>query len=208
MFENIPKNRLITYLLILGVIPLIIVLMNFMGERRQVNETQSLIEDIRDRAFILEKRQATNIAVRENFKDSDHYYIDKQLETLKFLEPEIAGLHKLESTKNYAGDDNVKQRLEFLSGSANALEFSEGNVQSFQYVLEATDTLVHPVEVNVSDLKKILSLIEGVDIPPYTPPTDRPHLIVLDFRIDKKEINSNNEVFVLNLKLLKREYNP
>jgi len=208
VFENIPKNRLITYLLVLGAVPFVFVFMNFMGDRRQITETQSLIENMKDRAYILDKRQSINIAVRENFKDSDHYYLDKHLETLKFLEPEIEGLHKLESNKNYAGDENVKQRLDFLTGNANTLQFSEGNVQSFQYVQEISDTLVHPVEVNVSDLKKILSLIEGVDIPPNSPPADRPQLIILDFRIDKKEINSKNEVYTLNLKLLKREYNP
>lgn len=208
MFENIPKNRLITYLLVLGAIPFVFVFMNFMGERRQIAETQSLIENLKDRAYILDKRQSINIAVRENFKDSDHYYLDKHLETLKFLQPEIEGLHKLESNKNYAGDENVKLRLDFLTGNANTLQFSEGNVQSFQYVQEISDTLVHPVEVNVSDLKKILSLIEGVNIPPNSPPADRPQLIILDFRIDKKEINSKNEVYTLNLKLLKREYNP
>lgn len=208
MFENIPKSRLVTYLLVLGVIPFIFVFMNFMGKRAQINETQSLIENIKERAYLLDKRQSRNYAVREHFKDSDHYYLDKQLETLKFLEPEIEGLHKLESNKNYAGDENVKQRLEFLTGDANRLQFSEGNVQNYQWVQESTDTLIHPVEVNVSDLKRILSLIEGVDIPPYTPPPDRPHLIVTDFRIDKKEINPSNEVFALNLKLLKREYNP
>jgi hypothetical protein len=208
VLENIPKNRLITYLLVLGAIPIVFVTMNFLGERRQISETQSQIENLKDRAFILDRRQSQNNAARENFKDSDHYFLDKHLETLKFLEPEVDGLHKLESNKNYAGDENVKQRLEFLTGNANTLQFSEGNVQSFQYVQEISDTLVHPVEVNVSDLKKILSLIEGVEIPPNSPPTDRPQLIILDFRIDKKEINSNNEVFLLNLKLLKREYNP
>jgi hypothetical protein len=208
VFENIPKNRLIAYLLILGAVPFVFAFMHFMGQRREVNGMQSLIDNIKERAYVLDKRQSRNIAVRDHFKDADPYYLDKQLETLRFLEPEIEGLQKLESNKNYAGDENVKQRLDFLTGNMNTLQFSVGNVQSYQWVQESTDTLLHPVEVNVSDLKKILSLVEGVDIPPYAPPADRPHLLVIDFRLDKKEISPSNEVFVLNFKLLKREYNP
>ena len=68
------------------------------------------------------------------------------------------------------------------------------------------ETLVHPIEVNVDDIQEILSGIEGVIIGPYEPPPNPPQLLMLDFKIDRKGISEKNEVYGLNLKLLKREF--
>ncbi len=182
--------------------------MNVYGKIKEVRAAQEQVAMLGDQAFILEKKQSVNIAVKEYYMDSEHFYLDKYLEKLKFLEPEIESLHKLESNKNFAGDENVKQRIEFLSGDGNSMLFSEGNMQSYQYLQETIATLVHPVEVNLSDLKKVLTMIEGIDIPPNVSPSERPQLIILDLRLDRKDITFNNQVFVLNLKLLVREYTP
>ncbi len=65
---------------------------------------------------------------------------------------------------------------------------------------------MHPVEVNVSDLKKILTLIEGRKIGEFETGPQKPQLMILDFKLEKKNIRENNEVFDLNMKLLKREF--
>lgn len=205
MLENIPRQRLLMYGLSLGLIPLIFVIVSFYYQISHLNELENSIAHVHDKALIREKKQAINMAVIDHFREADHFYIDKYLETLIFLEPEIESLQKLSLNKNFAFDDTVKKRLEMLT-SSNTLSFTEGVVQTYPTFQETTETLVHPVEVNVDDIQEILSRIEGVNLGSYIPPSNLPQLIIMDFKIDRKSLSERNEVYVLNLKFLKREF--
>jgi len=206
MFNTIPFSRFIVYLLCLGALPLILVVFLFFSQKNELEEFQESLEVLQHQALIKEKKQALNMAVRQHFRDADHFYIDKHLETLVFLEPEIEQLQKIVLDKNFADDDRIKKRLELLTGQGNALVFTEGVVQSFPLFQETSETLVHPVEVNGADIKKILARIEGVKIGEYGPSPYRPQLVISEFKLDKKKINDKNEVYLLNLKLIKREF--
>jgi hypothetical protein len=206
MLKNIPQNRALLYLLILGLLPIAVALFNFTTERSSISELRSNVADMQQMALIQEKKQATNLAVRNHYRDADHFYIDKYLETLTFLEPEVESLQKILANKNFAEDETAKKRLEFLTGPGNSMSYTEGVVQTGPFFQETTETLVHPVEINTSDLQKILARIEGVEIGTYAPSPHRPQLIILDLKMDRKNLSENNEVFSLNLKLLKREF--
>ena len=177
-----------------------------MSKQNHLNDLKYNLEQLEQTALLRERKQAVNMAVRNHYRDADHFYIDKYLETLVFLEPEAESLQKIITDKNFPDDELVKKRLEMLTGPGNSLAFSEGIVQSTPIFQETTETLVHPVEVNGADLQKILTKIEGVDIGEHTASPNRPQLIILDFKLDRKNITEKNEVFVLNLKLLKREF--
>lgn len=206
MFNNIPQSRMILYLMILGLFPVVFSLMILKNNLNNINELENAIEDVKQQALLREQRQSLNMIVWEHFKESDHFYVDKHLETLSFLEPEVEELQKLVNNKNFAGDENVKKRLEFLTGSGNNLLLSEGSVQAYPFFQETAASLAHPIEVNLEDLKELLALIEGQTIGPYKPGPGRPQLIITDFKIDRKEATEGNEVLLLNLKILKREY--
>lgn len=206
MLENIPVSRAVAYLIGLGLLPLLFVIFLFFSEKSRIEELNNTIGMIQDQAFLKEKKQAQNLAVRQHFRDADHFYIDKYLETLVFLEPEIDTLQKIVKDKNFADDERIKKRLEFLTSQSNSLIFSEGSVQSFPLFQETTETLVHPVEVNASDVQKILARIEGVDIGEFKPGPNRPQLVIIELKLDKKKVNDSSEVFLLNLKLIKREF--
>ncbi len=204
--KNIPQSRMILYFMIAGMLPVFFALFQFISEKSSVDELKNFIELVEVQALNREQKQAQNMAVRENFKEADHFYIDKYLESLDFLQPEADSLNILVNNKYFAGDEMVRKRLDFLTGEGNTFLFTESNVQNYPFFQETTATLVHPVEINLSDLKNILTLIEGEPIGSFEPGPNRPQLIVLDFKLDKKEPTPNNHVFVLNLKLLKREY--
>jgi hypothetical protein len=206
MFKNIPVSRVIIYLLCLGLLPLMLVLFLFLGQKSELEELQNTLEGIEHQALIKEKKQSLNLAVRQHFRDADHFYIDKHLETLTFLDSEIEQLQKIIQDKNFADDDRVKKRLELLTGEGNALTFSEGVVQTFPLFQETAETLVHPVEVNSTDVQKILARIEGVKMGEFTPGPHLPQLVITEFKLDKKKVNDKNEVYLLNLKLIKREF--
>lgn len=194
------------YVMVLGLIPLLFAAFFFISELNTLEDLSNSISQVRQNAYLREKKQAINNAVRNHYKDADHFYIDKNLETMTFLEPEVESLKKISSNKNFPEDENIKKRLDLLTGTGNSLMFAEGVVLSNPIFQETTETLVHPVEVNVSDLKHILAKIEGVPMDGYTPGPNRPQLIIIDFKLDKKSASDKNEVFVLNMKLLKREF--
>jgi hypothetical protein len=206
MFKHIPISRMILYLISVGLLPLIFLMFLFISNQHELQDLHATIEYIQHQAFLKEKKQAVNLAVCQYFAGADHFYIDKYLETLVFLEPEVEILQKMIDDKNFAGDERVKKRLEFLTSSSNALTFSEGVVQAFPLFQETLETLIHPVEVNGSDIQKILACIEGIKIGDSVPGLCRPQLLVTEFRLDKKKMNDKHEVYLLDLKLIKREF--
>lgn len=203
---SIPKKRLILYALILGVLPIIFALFRFSSLAGEADAVEERIREIQELFGVYKKKQSVNIATINHFRESDHFYIDKNLETITLLEPEIEALQKIASHKNFPGDPVIKKRLEFLTGPGNSPIFNEGTVQSFPLYQETVETLAHPVEANIDDIKNILSKTEGVSLPPFEPIPSRPQLIVLDFKIERKKHADGNEVFLLNMKLLKREF--
>lgn len=205
MLESIPKSRLMLYIAILGLLPLVVVGLHFIGQNTEITGFEQRIESLRSKAITNQRKQSINQAVMDHYKNADHIYIDKYLETLTFLGPEVAHLKKLISNKNFAGDETVKRRLDKLTGPDNKLLFTFGQVVSYPNFTETTINLQKPVEVNLQDIQKILALTEGVEIGDAKPAPDRPQILVTDFKIEKKEENKN-EVFLLNMKLLKREY--
>lgn len=206
MFSNIPQTRLLAYIMIAGLIPFFLVVMNFMNKQSNIHSIENSIQMIGMIGASIEKKQSLNIAVRNNYLDADHFYIDKNVENLQFLTPEIEGLEKVLTNKNFPDDENIKKRLEFLQSGDNTLSFSEGVVQSNPFFQEVLETLVHPVEVDSDDIREILAKIEGNPIRNYTPGPNRPQLIVLEFKFDKKQLSEKNEIYLLNMKLLKREF--
>lgn len=206
MLKSIPQNRLLLYCILLGLLPFLFVLFQFHMRNNQVNEVQDTLDYVQQKVYSFEEKQSQNIAVRNHFRNADHFYIDKYLEPMTFLEPEIENLRLIIQDKNFANDKNVEKRLEFLTSPANHLSFVEGVVQNYPFFQETTETLSHPVEVNVDDIKKILARVEGIKIGKYEPGPNRPQLVILDFKLDKKKGAQSNDVYLLNMKLLKREF--
>lgn len=205
MFKNIPQSRLLLYLLLLGMVPIALAFFDFSSKKNRVKELENNLEMVRQTAYLKERKQAANISVRNHFHDVDHFYIDKYVETMTFLEPEVESLQKILNQTHFAEDEQIKKRLEQLT-SHNNMVFSEGVVQSSPLFQEVVESQVHPVEINVSDLQKILAKVEGVEMGSFAPGPSRPQLVIIDFKLDKKKITDKNEVFVLSMKLIKREY--
>jgi hypothetical protein len=205
MIFNIPLQRLMLYCLLLCLVPLGIAFMYLLSEQRQLVQLENLLTSVQYSVSQHEVKQAQNKAVREHYLDADHFYIDKNLETLSFLEDEVDTLQKLTSNTGIGKIESLIKRLTFLT-TTNRLQFIEGAVQTYPYFQETTETLAHPVEVNLDDIKKILSKTEGIKIGPYEPGAASPQLIITDFKIEKKQIREGSDVFVLHMKLIKREY--
>jgi hypothetical protein len=202
---SIPQNRLILYILLLGFIPLFFVFSHLNSQKKlqsKLNEhLSSLLQDVTAQ----QNRELYNHITKKTFQGKDQFYLNKELESLQVLEGESEELKKILKTSFHPDEEAIRRRLHFLSSGQNAISFSEGGEKRFSFCQETTSTLAHPVEVNVSDIKKILSRIEGVEIGGEKPKDSRPHLIVSEFRLHKKE-GFLHETFVLNLQVIRREY--
>lgn len=206
--NKIPQNRALLYILIGALLPVLIASVYVFSQLSRLDQLNEDFESLKDSLLFKDQRQASNRKVRTYFKDADHFYIDKQLESLSFLEPEIEALKKIVNQKNFPDDEGIKRRLEFLTGPGNDLVFNEGVVQNYGPFQEVLETQSHPVEINMNDLKILLSRIEGVKIGDNDPIQSRPQLIIVDFKLDKKISADKNETYQLSTKLLKREYAP
>jgi hypothetical protein len=196
---------MILWFALLALAPIVFGYLYYSSAVNDVDQLKSSIESLKTLADKTDRKQRQNRAAREKYKEADRLYIDKNVESLKFLEPEAKSLEELVNNKTFAGDEMVKRRLEFLTGSENKILMTEGTITTYPYFQEVISTLSKSVEVNLQDIKKVLSVIEGVEIPPYKIIPNRPQMIILDFKIDRKE-TEKNEVYILNMKLLKREY--
>lgn len=206
MFQHIPQKRLLLYVMLLGVLPIIFAWFWTSSKLEETGSLENQLLYVQDQAYQRERKQALNMAVYQHFRDAEHFYIDKYLESITLLEPEIDSLKEMLKNPNFPEDENVKKRLETLTGPSNRMMFSEGTVHSTPLFQEVTETLVHPVEVNIQDLQYILCRIEGIPVGSCVPPERRPQLMILDFKLEKKNVSEKNQVFLLNLKLLKREF--
>lgn len=205
MSTSIPQSRLLLYAIVTGLLPILLAVAHLTSKQSEVNRLKETLETVQQLAYLQEKKQASNIAVRAFYKNADHFYIDKNIESISLLEQERESLYKIAQQNNVVEDENIKKRLDFLTNT-NRLVFSDGEVQPYPYFHETVETLVHSVEINTNDLQELLSKIEGVAIGPFSSGIDPPQLIITEFKLEKKKVWEKSDVFVLNLKLLKREF--
>lgn len=205
MLRTIPPSRQLLYVLLAGLLPIGFAWFYFQSELSSLSSARSQLESVYDRAALYEKRQSGNRAVIAYFRDSNHFYIDKFLESIPLLEAEVEALKRVTQDPNYAGDETLEKRLELLLND-NQVLFAEGSVQSNSIYQETTETLAKPIEVNINDIKKLLSRIEGTPNDVESPVEKRPQLLITDFKLDRKQPTADHETFILSLKLVKREF--
>jgi len=150
-----------------------------------------------------EWKQQKEEKLAEQLKKADSDYVEKQLESLVFLEPEIQKLQALLHSEPQNALYN--KRLQFLQNGQNALRFKEQNFQRNKNFQERELVQQHSVEMNQYDLKKLLARIENVTIGNFTPGPRPPFFIVKSFDLLKKTLTSTEESYVVQLELIKKE---
>ncbi len=190
-------------LLLIAPLPLLYCLFHFFAQLFAYENLADEMQRIYIKSAQLQTLHQKETDFLTSLKNPDHFYIDKHLETLCFLEPEIKKTEAL--LLDSPNDESLKKRLHFLKEGPNRLLFSEIQTRQQNHFQEVEEKQQHFVEMNEEDLKKTLSLIEGVTIWPYGPKEKRPQLIIQDFQLSKKEISSQEFVYAINMHLIKRE---
>lgn len=169
------------------------------------------LEQNEERAFVLHEKKVLSqmkknqeTILLKQLKEAETNYVEKQLEILPFLEPEMKKLQAVlhSDPHNEAG---IK-RMQYLQNGQNALHFTQQNMQQLDNLQEIELVQQTPVEMNGDDLKNVLAHIENVVIGPFRPRATPPQLIIKNFELTKKRLPSNEETFLIHLHLIKREF--
>jgi len=198
--KGVPAGRLFVYLALLFALPLFFAVSKVHSEWRRWIDGRYEMERIEQRLLSHQARGVRNQQVRERYLGADPIYLTRALEPYPLLGRELSALQKLVENEPSLPNKEVLQRYDFLRSGKNRLSFAESAVQSGGDVRETIESLKAPVEVDLQNLVDLLELIEGESL------LQKPQLLVTEFRLDRKETTPGNEVFVVDLKLLKREY--
>ena len=196
--SKIPFSRLLVYLILLTALPLVVIGVRYTKEKKQLQEVMNSISHISYLGHVNRERQSTNMSLRKIHEQVDPNYITK-LEELTFLKKEKEALEALFASRCFTGNESAEKRHAFITGDQNVLLFAEQDVQSNETICETLETVIHPVEIDHTDLRKILDLIEEKQ-------QLQPQLLITDLKLSKQAKADGNEIFELNCSFIKREF--
>ena len=197
------SNTVLWILLAVAPLPFFFSLFHFSSGVQKLSQLEEEMERIHAKVLHAQEMERKQSSLLASLKNPDPHYLDKNIETLAFLLPEMKKLETFLLENPH--DEQSGQRLQFLKSGSNSLTFSEEAIRANDIFREIEEKQQHPVEMNEEDLKKLLCFIEGVTIWPYGPKEGRAQLIITDFRLSKKEIASGEKVCVVSMQLIKRE---
>lgn len=203
--EKILKFPIFLTFSFLGFVPLIFAVCYHLHffYRMEANKcrAQDISRRLQQAAVIKQKKQD----FYSRFRDADPYYLDKTVEPLVFLNGEIRFLETALKYKAFEYCDAMKDRLAFLK-EQNRLRFCEKDRFSGSLYQEVHEKQIHPVEIDLEDLKVILTYIEGAKFQNFPEnPSGRPLLFIKDFELIKQKKTDSPEIFHLQMEVIKRE---
>lgn len=206
MLGAIPRRRLLIYLLSLGLIPIGAAIAFNASEANSLQEALQRVTCVHDQAVSWQQKQVLNTLTRKCHAEADHYYVDKYLEAISLCQKEASELSRLIEEDPSLPNRELLKRLEHLEGQENQPRFIEGMVESHAQIRETLEKLSYPVEVAKEDLPLILARVEGVAIGEHSPGPAAPQILVTEFKLQRKKVQGDNEVFLLDLQFIRREF--
>jgi len=174
-------------LCLVALLPTLFCLLRFFSSQEELQLLEGRVAAISAHKMFLSRAKAQEADRLEKLKGADPAYLEKELESLRFLEPETRRLQLLEKNG---------PRLHFLKDGGNVLRLVEQNFRKKPPFQEADVHLEHGIEMDTEDLKRLLLKVEGVQAPELT---------FLTFQLSKKPLSEGGEVFLVQFKLMKRE---
>lgn len=201
----IPFQRTLIYLLLLGLLPVLIVIGYYVVQETQIDLLEAELAVTLETAKKKNDENLYNKLVKKKFADCDHFYIDNSIESISLLNSEQIELKKISDHGILAHDPKILQRIAQFAKTENRVSFVESPVKNYSSFQETVETLSKPIEVDAQDIQQILCKIEGVPLGNFQPPPNMPHLIITEFRLNKKP-GPFREYYMLQMKMVKREY--
>ncbi len=154
------------------------------------------------------ERKAKKERFLRRYSSANPYFLDQKIESLLFLQNETQQIETLLRHPALPRKQSLQERYSFLSEGANRLAFKEENIRTSGRIKETDEKQRHPVQVDESDLQKLLALLEDIPVGTFLPSNGSPQIIVRDFRLKKMKTPLASEIFEVEMDLLKREFTP
>lgn len=207
-FETIGKYfwkqlSLFSYVLLLLIAPICASLFLYFQSESIENLRFSVNQSLRKgKNALYQKEKKEKFLLR--YGHSDPYFLDKEIESLKFLENEKIKLQQWISHAAVSEKETLLERLAYIEGNENRLSFVEDEIFISKFCKETLEKQRHPIQIDLADLKNLLKQIE--DIPFQKNALNRPQLMISEFNLSKKIAPLKNEVLEVEMNLLKREF--
>lgn len=168
--------------LILSPIPVLVALSLFFFKMQDLGTLSLRVGELEERTLLFNEQKKKETEFLSKLKKADSNFLEKHLESLSFSYPYPA-----------------------RGGGENRFQFIEENPKSSDLLEEVEAKVKQPVMLNEDELKKVLSLIDGVAIGPYLPEQFSPQLLIRHFELIKKLNPGQEEAFEVTMHLVKRE---
>lgn len=189
-FKHIFFSPLVFYsALVVALLPSFFCLLHFFQAHGDLAQLQGRLSALKSHSAYVQRAQEQEIIRLQRLKEANPAYLEQQLESLLFLEGEIKRLQVITS-------DRGTERLHFLRDGRNSLRFIEQNFRKKHPFQETDVRTEHPVEMDAEDLKRFLARIEEIQAP---------ELRFKLFELSRKTPSPQEEVYLVNFELIKRE---
>ena len=171
-----------------------------------LNDLQATYEKTKKLLLYSKKEHASNAKVWEQYKGANPFYLHEKMEGLPLLQEKQLAILEALDTLSLEQQEHITQDLDALDTQHNRLSFTEMGIKKSALLQETTEALTYPVKVDLQDIKMILAHVEGATLPPFSPSQNRPHMLILEFSLQKDFLPVLGEHFSLDMKLLQRQY--
>ncbi len=176
-------------------------------QMQKIEEIQDRFEKALKKEKILKiKKQKIDSFVTHHMGASSDF-IQEKLESIELLEKERKKLISLIQHPAFPNYSPFQERLSSLS--KNKMIFLEGAMQTKGKIKESHHKLKNTCQIDETDLKKILSLVEDVSIDEFVPFEKSPQCIIQELKLKKGTSNTGAQHFEMQLEIFQREFlNP
>lgn len=191
------------FLVALGIVPCFYSIYSHYSATKEFN----LLKE--DAVYLKEKeswnQQKAKLGQKQisQMKHADPEYLEKTIEGMLFLQPEIQKIQAL--IHSDPNNEALNKRMQFLKGGGNHLHFKQQHFQRVGNMQEMEATQQNSIEMNLEDLKKFLAKIENVHIDEFSPTGNPPLLLIKNFEMVKQPLPFDEEVYRVQTDLIKRE---
>src|SRR5689334_10291050 len=107
-FKNIPQERLIAYLLILGIVPLFLVGLHFVAKKNEISALSDKLTELSLDVMQQNKKELSNRSVRAQFQNKDQFYLIKELESMQLMKEDVAAFKKILDSGYHQEEEQIR----------------------------------------------------------------------------------------------------
>jgi hypothetical protein len=183
--KQLFSRNAVAFIVLLSLIAFSFLAFRLYEIREERSDLQSQLEVIEEKISRIMEDESYRSALISYLDQSDPNYLASHLESRHAFYKNAKFLKEIQSVNDFRA---VEDRILELEKEENAFSLTKVSSAKISPFCQNVYALRSPLTCAPSDVKAILSIIEGVPIEDYTPPKGRPDLCFKVFRMKKDQI--------------------